>query len=108
MQESLYQNSLAERYMVIYVIDMFKINNFVQFYMHQYPEIKIHCSFDPYNYIVKWDFYAQSFNRYETYAGSCVAYDTEHVLKKLNYAFLYFLSTDGVKVILCKRRLEKL
>lgn len=87
---------------------MFKIDHIIKFYMHEYPEIKIYCSFDPYNDIVKWDFHAYSFTRYETYASSCVAYDTEYVLKRLNNSFLDFLNNDGVKVILCQNRLEKL
>lgn len=90
------------------MIDMIKINQLIQFYMHEYPEIKIYVSYDLCNYAFKWDFHAYSFNRYETYESSCVAYDTVYVLKRLNDSFLDFLQTDGVKVILCQSRLEKL
>lgn len=93
---------------MIYVIDIFKINHFVHFYMHEYPEINIHCSYDPCNEVFKWNFTANTDNQYEDYFGSCVAYDTEHALNKLNDSFLYFLSKEGVKVILCQSRLEKL
>ena len=93
---------------VIYVIDMFKISHFVQFYMHEYPEINIHCSYDPCNEVFKWNFHTNNTEQYEEYFGSCVAYDTEYEINKLNDSFLYFLSNDGVKVILCQSRLEKL
>ncbi len=90
------------------MVDIFKINHFVHFYMNEYPEIKIHCSYDPCNEVFNWNFHANNDNQYEDYFGSCTAFDTEFALNKLNDSFLYFLSKEGVKVILCQNRLEKL
>lgn len=92
------------------MIDMFKINHFTKFYMDQYPEIRIYVSYDPYLEIVKWEFDAHNFsiNTYESYTGSCVAYDTDYVLSKLDDSFLYFLQSDGVKMILLHYRTEEL
>lgn len=97
------------------MIEMDIINQFVKFYQDQYPEIRIYYSYDPYEETVKFDFHAYSFNRYETYSSSCVAYDmsceldnSRYVVSKMQDALLHFLNTDGVKVILCQSRLEKL
>lgn len=91
------------------MIDTFKINHFVQFYMHEYPEIKIYFKYDPFDGIgvAKWHFQTRCEHAdkcdtccYETYAGRCIAYDTQYVIDQLNDSFLYFLSTDRVKAII--------
>lgn len=97
------------------MIDMDIINSFVKFYHDNYPEIRIYYSYDPCEETVKFDFHAYSVDRYETYSSSCVAYDmscdldnSRFVVSKMQDALLKFLNTDGVKVILCQSRLEKL
>lgn len=101
--------------MVIYVIDMQKINELKWFYKDQYPEIRIYCVYDPCDEIVYWDFHANSSTRYESYSGKCIAYgksceldNTEYVVSKMRESLLHFLNTEGVKVILCQSRLEKM
>lgn len=97
------------------MIDMDIINSFVKFYQDNYPEIRIYYSYDPFEEIVKFDFHAYSFDRYETYSSSCTAYDmscdldnSRYVVSKMQDALLKFLSTDVVKAILCKSRLEEM
>lgn len=91
------------------MIDMFKVKDFIKFYQDQYPEIKIYFKYDPFDDIgvAKWYFQTRCEHAdrcdtgcYETYAGRCIAYDTQYVIDQLNGSFLYFLSTDGVKAIL--------
>lgn len=86
------------------MIDVLKIKHFVQFYMHEFPEIKIYFKYDPFDDVAKWYFQTRCEHAdkccYETYAGRCIAYDTQYVIDQLNDSFLYFLSTDGVKAII--------
>lgn len=97
------------------MIDMDIINNFVKFYQNNYPEIRIYYSYDPFEETVRFVFHAYSVDRHETYSGSCVAYDmsceldnSRYVVSKMQESLLHFLNTEGVKVILCQNRLEKL
>lgn len=78
--------------------------------MNNYPEIRIYVSYDPYNYIMKWEFDTHNFSidRYESYVGTCVANSTECVIDKLDESFTNFLITDGVKKILVQSRLKEM
>ena len=99
------------------MVDMFKVKDFIKFYQDQYPELRIYAVYDPYEEIVKWEFDTHSFfiNRYESYTGSCIAYDrecnldnTSYVIHNINRSLMDFLSTSGVKAILQQHRLVKL
>jgi len=74
------------------MIDIFQMSEFIQFYLKEYPELKIKTCYNPggmyLNFTIKSDKGVSN--------GCFPCYETSEAIEKMNYIIIDFLARVGV------------
>lgn len=73
------------------MVDLFEVNHFLQFYMHEYPEMKLHFKLDPVTCSAEFSIQVNKWEEYGFYnINQC--FDTNEVIRRLNAILIDFLA----------------
>lgn len=77
------------------MVDLFEVNHFLLFYMHEYPEMKLHFKFDPVFFSGEFSIQVNTWEEYGFYnLNHC--YETNEVINRLHVIILNFLAHNKV------------
>lgn len=78
------------------MVDLFEVNRFLQFYMHEYPEMKLHFKLDPVTYNAEFSIQVNKWEEYGFYNLTHCFY-TNGVINRLNAILIDFLAKEKCK-----------
>ena len=79
-------------------IDLFRIRDYLEFYMKSYPEIKLHLEYNPNGEYCNLSI--QCNKAYSWYYGTIPANSDDFVISRIDIAFHSFICNDKVKEVL--------
>ena len=77
------------------MVDLFEVNHFLQFYMNEYPEMKLHFKLDPVTCNAEFSIQVNTWQEYGFYnLTNC--FDTDEVITRLNNIIIDFLAHNKI------------